>query len=327
MKTQAAEFNLIEKYFLPLSKGGTGAFNLKDDAASLDLPANQSLIVTTDALVENVHFLSSDSPKDIAAKLLSVNLSDLAAMGAKPLSYNLILGASKNITERWIKSFSDSLATEQRKYSISLIGGDTVRSNGPLFLGITAMGFLEKGTELRRFGAKFTDDIWVSGVIGDAAAGLKIATGELGVANKDYEQYLLSKYRKPIPRIDLGLKLKGIANATIDVSDGLISDLAHICRFSKLGANVFIESIPISEALVEVIKVDRNYYELVLNGGDDFELLFTADKSSYDEILSISNNLGVPITKIGELNRLDRINILDSDGVDYNLKKFGYSHF
>ena len=327
MKTQASEFSLIEKYFLPLSNGAVGAFNLKDDAAILDLPANQSLIVTTDALVENVHFLSSDSPEDIAAKLLSVNLSDLAAMGAKPLSYNLIFGASKNITERWIKSFSDSLAAEQKKYSITLIGGDTVRSKGPLFLGITAMGFLQKGTELRRSGAKSTDDIWVSGLIGDAAAGLKVATGELKVANKAYEKYLLSKYRRPIPRIGLGLKLRGIANATIDVSDGLISDLAHICRFSKLGAKVLLESIPISEALVEVIKLDRNYYDLVLNGGDDFELLFTADNSSHDEILSISDSLEVPITKIGELNRTDSINVLDSDGIGYFLEKSGYSHF
>ena len=327
MKTQAEEFNLIEKYFLPLTNGVSGAFNLKDDAASLNLPPSQSLIVTSDALVESVHFLASDSPQDIAAKILSVNLSDLAAMGAKPFSYNLIFGASKDINEQWIKLFSNSLAIEQKKYSISLIGGDIVRSKGPLFLSITAMGFLENGTELRRSGAKFKDDVWVSGLIGDGAAGLKVAQGELKVDDKSDEFYLLSQYRRPVPRVDLGLKLKGIANATIDVSDGLISDLAHICRSSKLGATVSLDAVPISKALGKVIKADKNYYNLVLCGGDDYELLFTANKSYYHDILNISRILEIPITKIGELNESSGVNVLNTGDFIYDIEESGYSHF
>ena len=327
MTRKLGEFEIIKTYFSPLSRSEKGAFNLTDDAAVIEIPDGKSMVVTTDTLVEGVHFLSEDLPKNIAKKLLRVSLSDLAAMGSVPAYYNLSIATKLGTTSEWFKAFSEGLLADQIQFGVTLIGGDTVATSGPLTLSLTAMGFVKKGKAISRSGAKLGDDIWVSGLIGDAALGLMAAKGKLISISEENKNYLISRYTLPIPQTLLGPKLSGHVNSAIDVSDGLIGDLDHICETSKLGANIQITDIPISRAASIIVTEKPHYLDLILSGGDDFELLFTADKSFRTVAKSLTKMLDVSLTKIGVMVSRRSIEIFDENGNKYFIQNNGYTHF
>ncbi|MDF2781719.1 MAG: thiL, partial [Geminicoccaceae bacterium] len=264
------EFAFIAERLRPLAAGSPGALDLADDAALLDPPAGSELVLTKDAMVAGVHFLPDDPPGDIARKLLRVNLSDLAAMGAAPLGYLLALIRPKATAEDWLAEFCRGLAEDQATFGIGLLGGDTVSTPGPLALSLTALGHVPRGAALRRGGAKPGDDIWASGTLGDAALGLKVLQGELEAAPAVGAQ-LVERYRLPQPRLALGQTLRGLASAALDVSDGLLADLGHILETSAVGAEIHAAALPLSPAARALPGVR----EAALAGGDDYELLFT----------------------------------------------------
>ena len=234
------EFALIARHFRPLA--GPGALGLGDDAAVMTPPAGRELVIAADAMVAGVHFLPDDPADLVARKLLRTNLSDLAAMGAEPLGYLMTISAPRDTDEGWFAAFATGLAEDQEAFGLSLLGGDTTSTSGPISLSLTILGSVAPGTALRRNGARPGDGIWVSGSIGDGALGLLAAKGELA----DPDSYLAGRYRLPRPRLALGLRLHGIATAAMDVSDGLVQDLGHLCRAGSLAAEIMAEAVPLS---------------------------------------------------------------------------------
>lgn len=331
------EFDLIARYFAPLAAGEPGALGLIDDAAVLSLESGRRIVVTTDTLVSGVHFFASDPPECIAAKALAVNLSDLAAMGARPLAYtmSMALPAIWTVEELhcWLESFTVGLSTMQAETHVNLIGGDTVATPGPICLTVTALGIAREGEELRRSGARAGDAIYVSGTIGDAALGLKALTGGLPDLTDEQRKSLIKRYRSPEPRIGLGQKLVGVAHGAADVSDGLVADLEHICAASLLSATLDAVRTPFSAAAEVAIRADSSLLTTVLSGGDDYELVFTASPDSADAIQDISRVLGLPLTEIGRMeepalgDKRPRVCVLGSDGRYLDLARGGYQHF
>lgn len=256
------EFKIIKKYLSPLAKNADGAFALTDDAAILKTPKNYEAVITKDAIVAGVHFVGDELAEKIAQKLLRVNLSDLAAMGATPHSYFLALMLPKTTSENWIKSFAKGLADVQKEFGITLMGGDTT-SSPTLAFSVTAIGLIKSGKALKRNGAKIGDDIFVSGTIGDSALGLH------AVKNKIKNTYLINRYLIPEPRIKLGQELHEIASSCMDISDGLIQDLSHITSASGVGAVVNWQDIPLSQAAQKLLPSIKNKYQIIAAGGDD----------------------------------------------------------
>ncbi|MGH6900683.1 MAG: thiamine-phosphate kinase, partial [Geminicoccaceae bacterium] len=240
------EFAFIARRLRPLATA-EGALGLADDAALLDPAPGRQLVLAKDAMVAGVHFLGDDPPAQIARKLLRVNLSDLAAMGAAPLGYLLALARSKEIADVWLGEFCAGLAADNAEFAIPLLGGDTVATPGPLTLSLTALGEVPKGAALLRGGARPGDDIWVSGTLGDAALGLEALQGKLDVTG-EARAYLIERYRLPRPRLALGQALRGTASAAIDISDGLIADLGHVLEVSEVGAELHADALPLSPA-------------------------------------------------------------------------------
>lgn len=261
------EFQFISKYLKPLAKSGW-ARGLADDAAVIDHKGK--IVVTSDALVSGVHFFDDDGPENIARKALRVNLSDLAAMSASPIGYFMALMLPCGVSEEWLARFAASLGSEQEKYGLSLLGGDTTSHEGKLAIAITALGATENPAG--RNGAKPGDGIYVTGSIGDSYVGLKLRRGEASAA-EEAARYFAGRYILPEPRLAEGVKLAGIASAMIDISDGLLADLAHICEESGVGAEIHAADIPVSEFFSVVSGISR---EELFSGGDDYELLFTS---------------------------------------------------
>jgi thiamine-monophosphate kinase len=307
------EFELIQNYFnWPLSDPGI-ELGIGDDAAIFNLDSGYQLVTTTDTLSEGVHFFKNDSPEDIAYKSLAVNLSDIAAMGATAKCFTLALTLPK-LDEIWLKQFSQSLKQTSKKYNVSLIGGDTTR--GPLNITITMMGVVEKSKAIKRSGARNGDNIYVSGEIGDAALCLK----KINAGERPHKAELI-KLNRPIPRIELGSALKGIANSCIDISDGLEQDLSHIIKASKVGAMVDIQELPLSQSMIKYIE-NNNDWALPLCGGDDYELCFTAPENFNSEIINIAEFCKIKITKIGVINDSKDLKIKGYDGQGQSYKHF-----
>ena len=307
------EFELIQNYFnWPLSDPDI-ELGIGDDAAIFNLDSGYQLVTTTDTLSEGVHFFKNDSPEDIAYKSLAVNLSDIAAMGATAKCFTLALTLPK-LDEIWLKQFSQSLKQTSKKYNVSLIGGDTTR--GPLNITITMMGVVEKSKAIKRSGARNGDNIYVSGEIGDAALCLK----KINAGEKPHKAELI-KLNRPIPRLELGSTLKGIASSCIDISDGLEQDLSHIIKASKVGAMVDIQELPLSQSMIKYIE-HNNDWALPLCGGDDYELCFTAPENFNSEIINIAEFYKIKITKIGVINDSKDLKIKGYDGQGQS-----YQHF
>ena len=327
MTKRAGEFELIARHFRPLAEGFDGALGLADDAALIRFGDARGLVVTTDAVVAGVHFLAGEAPQAIAGKALRVNLSDLAAMGARPLAYVLALALPATVDEPWLARFAGALGEDQRSFGIALAGGDVVATPGPLAVVITALGEVEPARALRRSGAAPGDAVFVSGSIGDAALGLRALQGGLGALPESAREALVARHRLPQPRIALGQRLAGVASAAIDVSDGLVADLGHICEASGVGAELRAPAVPLSEAARMAIAIEPALLARVLTGGDDYELLFTARPSARATLAAAASEAGVPVSEIGVVTRGAGVRVVDAEGASVALARGGYEHF
>lgn len=318
--SRAGEFDLIARHFRPLAKAAPAALGLLDDAAVFRPDAGQELVVTQDTLVAGVHFRDGDPPGRVAQKALRVNLSDLAAMGADPLGYLLSLALADAADDDWIAAAAEGLAADQAAFGIALWGGDTVATPGPLTLTVTAIGQAPEGQTLRRSGAAPGELVLVSGMIGDAGLGLAVL--EEGDATGPGADYLVERYLLPSPRLSLGQALRGLATAAIDVSDGLVADLGHICAASGVGAEIDAGRIPVSPA---ASRSDRPMAELI-TAGDDYELLFALPE---DEAGALRERLGPddpPVQLIGQITDGQGVTVRDADGNAVDLPKTGWQH-
>jgi len=312
-----AEFELIARHFKRLA--GQGALGLADDAAVITPPANRQLVISADAMVQGVHFLPDDPPNTIGRKLLRANLSDLAAMGADPLGYLITVSVPKATPDAWFAGFAAGLAEDQAHFGLSLLGGDTTSTPGPISLSATVLGHVAPGAALTRAGARAGDGIFVTGTIGDGALGLRALRGEIA----DPDGFLASRYQLPQPR--LGLALAGIASAAMDVSDGLLQDLAHLCRASGVGAQVQAALVPRSAA---ARAAGPAWLPLCLTGGDDYELLLAVPASAEAALLAESARAQVPIMRIGRFVADPAcFELFDARGQTMTIPQAGWSHF
>ena len=326
---KSGEFELIERYFAPLSADQPGAFGLTDDAAVLEIAAGRRLVFSLDTLVAGVHFLEDEPAETTAAKLLRVNLSDLAAMGAVPLAYGLSTALPEQVDNDWLEGFARGLAADQEVFRITMVGGDTVATPGPLTLTLAALGTVGEGGELRRAAAEAGDTVYVSGTIGDGALGLLARQGKLETVTPEERAFLVERYRRPEPRLALGQRLIGLAHAAIDVSDGLVADLGHVCRASGVDATIDAPRLPLSPAARAALEADPRLIGRILTGGDDYELLFTAPPRARAAVAALSGEAGVAVTAIGEIagSGPGVVRVVDADGRGLTFERPGYRHF
>jgi thiamine-monophosphate kinase len=312
-----AEFALIARHFRPLA--GPGALDLQDDAAVLTPPPGRDLVLTADAMVAGVHFLPDDPPDLVGRKLLRVNLSDLAAKGATPLGYLMTVSTPRDTPDAWFAGFAAGLAQDQREYGITLLGGDTTSTPGPISLSLTILGHVAPGRAVHRSGARPGDGIWVTGTIGDGALGLAVARGRL----QDPSGYLLSRYRLPQPRV--GLAIAGVASAGMDVSDGLVQDLGHLCRAGGLTAEIDAGAVPLSPPARQA---GAAWLVTCLTGGDDYELLLAVPPARDAALRQAAEAGGVAVTRIGAFRSGPaKVITRDPDGTPMALPTGGWSHF
>lgn len=331
-QTRPDEFELIARLFAPLAAGWPGACGLADDVAYLPIEgdliaAGEELVLKADAIVGGVHFLADDPPELVARKLLRVNLSDLAAKGARPLVYLLVIMLPAAIDFAWLARFAEGLGADQEAFALRLAGGDTDATPGPLTLAATMLGAVPAGRRMLRAGARPGDAVFVSGTIGDGALGLKAIRGELAGLDAAQLAALAQRYRLPEPRLALGARLRGLAHATMDISDGLVGDLEHICRASHVGAVIETARVPLSEAARAALARDPALLESVLGGGDDYELLFTAPVVAEEALVALGRELAVPVARIGRVVVGEGVQALDHAGRPMRLARRGYRHF
>jgi len=325
----SAEDSLIARYFKPLATD-PGAFGLVDDAAVLS-SSGDDIVVTTDAVVEGVHYLAGDPPDTIARKALRVNLSDLAAKGAVPAGFVLTL-ALRSKEDAWLRPFADALGEDATTFACPLLGGDTVSTPGPQMISITAFGRVPQGQMVGRTGARPGDRILVTGTIGDAALGLDVLTGGVVAAalasDPAAREALVSRYRIPQPRNVLAQAVRDHASAAMDVSDGLAGDLTKLCAASGVSASVDVPNVPLSAAAAGLIARNAVCVETLLAGGDDYEVLCTVAPAQSDALIAAGRAVGVPVTAIGTIVAGGaRPRFLDGQGQELALTRLSYSHF
>lgn len=301
--SRPGEFELIERYFAPLA--GSGGLDLLDDAGLLRPGRGYEVVVTADALVAGVHFFPDDPPAAIGWKALAVNLSDLAAKGAKPEGFVLTIALPRSWTESWIADFTSGLGRLAEQAGCPLIGGDTVSTSGPLTLSITAFGSVPAGRMVRRAGAKPGDVVLVSGTIGDGALGLKVhgpdKPGWIAALDDDQRGFLADRYLHPQPRNALAEALQRHASAAMDISDGLVGDLAKLLKASQVGAEIDLDAVPLSGPARAALMADPALAELAWTGGDDYEILCTATEGEYSSLIAAAAERAVPLTPIGRI--------------------------
>lgn len=321
------EFELIARYFAPLAAGAPGALGLRDDAAVIPVPPGEDLVVTTDAMLEGVHFLIKDGPARIARKLLRVNVSDLAAKGAKPVGYQLAIALPEHLAnDEWLSAFCDGLAQDQKTFGIALYGGDTVRSPDRLMLNVTAFGSVPTGAMLRRDHGQAGDGLYVTGSIGDAALGLEVKLNHR-LFSSAAMMFFDSRLHLPTPRLAFGQGLRGLASAAMDVSDGLVQDAGHVAAASGVRIVINAEAVPLSLATRQAVAEDRDLLIPVLTGGEDYELLFTAPPRAEAQIMALSRQAGLAVTRIGNLEPGTGVAVVDSSGQPIRLSQGGFQHF
>ncbi len=316
------EFDLIARYFTRPAK--RSPLGVGDDCALLAPTAGMQLAVSSDMLVEGRHFLSTVNPERLGHKALAVNLSDLAACGARPLAFTLAL-ALPAVDEAWLEGFSRGLFALADPHGCELIGGDTTR--GPLNLCITVFGEVPSGGALLRSGAKAGDDIWVSGTLGDARLALEVFRGTLALPADAFE-LARGRMEQPTPRVALGQALHGIATAAIDISDGLVGDLGHILKASGVGAQIDADAaadlLAIGTTAALGLDVRRT---CTLAGGDDYELAFTAPPSARDAVAQAGRAAGVPVSRIGRIEAESGLRIVDAHGKAVAQRFASFDHF
>ena len=311
------EFKLIARHFAPLA--GSAGLGLLDDAAVFAPLPGRELVITADAMVAGVHFPPDDPPRLIGQKLLRVNLSDIAAMGATPFGYVLTVSAPRGTEETWFAEFAAGLAADQATYGVQLLGGDTTSTPGPISLSITMLGHVAPGQAWRRSGAQAGDDLWVTGTIGDGVLGLAAVRGEIA----DPDGSLASRYRLPLPR--LGLALHGVVHAAMDVSDGLVQDAGHMARASGVALCIETALVPLSDA---GRAAGPRFVETGVAGGDDYELLLAVPPDRATELKRIAGAAGTPVTRIGRFSAgIPEVTGMRADGSAVELGGGGWSHF
>jgi thiamine-monophosphate kinase len=328
--TESGEDRLIARHFKPIAKH-PGALGLTDDAALLSPPPGQALVVTADAIVGGVHFFVDDPADAVARKALRVNLSDLAAKGAKPAGFVLTLALPKGLGDAWLKSFALGLGADTRKYGCPLLGGDTVYTPGPVSISITAFGTVPNGTMVRRAGASVGDHVIVTGTIGDAALGLRLRK-ERAIAKRwkldaAMQRHLLARYLVPEPRNALAEVLRRHASAAMDVSDGLAGDLGKLCRASGVGAIVETANVPLSKGARTALAAEPKAIEAILTGGDDFEVVAAIPPRKLRAFLAAAKRAGVAVSQIGRVTAGQGVRFQDGNGRQLRFRRASFSHF
>ena len=310
------EFALIDAIARRVAARGDVVLGIGDDAAILSVPADRQLVVAMDTLNAGVHFPEDALPPDIGWKALAVNLSDLAAMGARPAWCTLSLSLPAS-DARWLEGFLDGFLALAARHGVALVGGDTTR--GPLSVCVTAHGLVEPGRSLRRDGARIGDDVWVTGTLGDAAGALAQWR-----AGGDRDPALRERLDRPEPRVESGLALAGLAHSAIDVSDGLLADLGHVCSASRVGAEIAVGMLPLSSALAAAF--DQGQHRVLqCSGGDDYELCFTAARERRDDIAA--SGAGVAMTRVGRIVAGEAVSVVDEEGKPWRSPRRGFDHF
>ncbi|HEX3943987.1 MAG TPA: thiamine-phosphate kinase [Rhizomicrobium sp.] len=325
-KPRLGEFELIAEIFAPLAKAPL-AFGLTDDAAVATPSLGQDLVVTTDAVIEGVHFFTDDPPHLIAKKALRVNLSDLAAKGCGPSGYLLVLSLPARIDSSWLRSFAKGLEEDQQEFGMSLLGGDTTATPGPLTIVITAFGHVATGAMLRRSGAEAGHSVYVTGTVGDAGGGLVRLKRDGAALLPEEDLYLVRRYRLPEPRTRLGPALLGLASASVDVSDGLLADLGHIAKTSGVRIEVEAARLPLSPALQRLWPNVAERAVRATTAGDDYEIAFTAPPGRRPDIMQIAAASSTTVSEIGRVVAGTGVALLDSEGHEMQIGRPGYVHF
>lgn len=315
-----SEFDLIRRFFTHPAPGTV--LGVGDDAALMRAAPGHELAVSTDMLVGGQHFFLDTDPEKLGHKALAVNLSDMAAMGARP-RWALLALALPEPDEAWLSAFARGFMALAAEFHVDLVGGDTTR--GPLSLCVTVLGEVPEGKALRRDGAREGDDVWVSGSVGDAALALAYLKRQAVLEPAD-AAWCLSRLDAPTPRVALGVALRGIAHAAIDVSDGLAADLGHILERSKVGAIVELSRLPRS-AVLERLADRKLATTCMLAGGDDYELLFTAPAGVRQVIEDLGREQGLRVTRIGRVTADAGLTVLGEDGAPMVLERTGFDHF
>ena len=317
MSDLPGEFALLARHFRPLA--GPGALDLTDDAAVFAPPPGRDLVVAADAMVGGVHFLPDDPAGLVAKKLLRTNLSDLAAMGAAPLGYLLTVSVPRDTPDAWFADFAAGLAEDQAAFGVSLLGGDTTSTPGPVSLSLTLLGTVAPGGAVLRSGAKPGDGLWVTGTIGDGALGLLAAQGRLA----DPTGFLADRYRLPRPRMNIARQ--GLVSAGMDVSDGLVQDVGHLCRASGCAAEIMSVQVPRSDA---ALAAGDAYLPLCLTGGDDYELALAVPPAAEAAFVAHAAGHGIAVTRVGRfIEGPPGVRMLAADGTPMALPRGGWSHF
>lgn len=327
-----SEHDIIARYFRPLTSGVPGAHELIDDAASIHTGGECDLVVTTDALVANVHFFADDDPADIAYKALAVNISDLAAKAAAPLAYSLALILPRNTSESWIAGFAAGLGEAQAAWDIGLSGGDTtVSPDGLLAVSVSAFGIVPEDAMLLRSGGKAGDALYVTGTIGDSGLGLKLRLPGSGAEKWPLDEagrrFLTGRYLRPEPRLALRKALLAHATAAMDISDGLAIDTSRLAAASGLRARIEASSIPLSPAAGRLVSMGAERIETILTSGDDYEILAAVPPHAERQFIALAADESVPVTRVGTLAIGDGLEVITADGGQLQLEKLGYDHF
>lgn len=315
------EFGIIADIFAPLATAAF-AFGLTDDAAAIPPRPGFDLVVTTDQIAEGTDFFKHDPPHTIAQKALRVNLSDLAAKGAAPAYYMLSIALPQDMTREWLSAFAHGLKADQERWGLSLIGGDTSRTEGPLSISLTVFGFVPAGQMVRRAGARPGDGVYVTGEIGMSAGGLALFKREYHSLSEDDRDALVARYRVPQPPVAFGPALVGRTSASVDISDGLVADLQHLARASCVGITLDGEKLPIPACLKAWW--GEGAVARAATAGDDYQIAFTADPAREKEVLAACG--GVTITRIGTVTAGEGVRLL-LQGQALTLPKPGYRHF
>lgn len=319
--TLASEFDLIERYFQePVPDGFLGA---GDDCAMLPVPQGRQLVTTTDLLLEGRHFISSTDPESLGHKALAVNISDLAAMGAQPLGCLLGL-ALPTADPAWLSRFSSGFHAFAKEASCPLLGGDTTRSTSGLMISVTAFGHVDPVLALRRASARIDDDIWVSGYLGAADIALALLQGRLP-DDSDLLAATRPALDHPVPPWQFATQLCGVANAALDISDGLVQDLGHILKASRCGANLYYDRLPIDPALAALPSEIQRHAALA--GGDVYQLCFTAVPAHRGRIQQLAHLAGVHVTRVGVITGEAGLRVFDEDGTQIHVDSPGFDHF
>lgn len=327
--TPVSETGIIQRYFAPLAKHTPGAFGLKDDAGLIAPREGMELVLTTDMIVEGVHYLKNAAPRDIAYKALGVNVSDLCAKGADPSVYLLSIALSDTPGPTWLEGLSEGFAEAQSDFDCTLLGGDTLHTPGPVTISITAAGFVPEGRMVHRSGARAGDHVYVTGTIGDAALGLAHLQG----AGADYlsaeqAEFLTWRYCRPQPRMGAISVVRAHATAAMDISDGLVGDFAKLCAASNVGGVINAAGVPLSDAAAHWLAQEPERHGNVLTGGDDYEVMMSISDENITAFESDCASSGLQINRIGFIaSRSEGVRVLGEDGKTLQFEHPSYEHF